>query len=318
MRVLAAIDGSSYSHGVIEAIAVRVWEPGTEIKLVTVMEKHVDYAHLHGGYHRIDDNHSTDDPSQPHKHLIQFSLSLREKVGLQNTSVSIDPVVVVGHAAEEILTLAKNWRADLTVVGTRGCTGLQKLLLGSVSTEVLRHSTSHVQIARSNPKRASGNVYRILVPVDHSPFSQAAVEWLVQHRWQKAVEIQILTVVPEIHQLSEQFTEEENPEKAAIILSKIQSLKAKSLEQLNALADEIQIKTDAISVSCSIKAGEPPAVITGTARDWQADLILMGSHGRTGLNRILLGSVSSEVVQTSHSAVEVVKSQAVQLETFAI
>jgi nucleotide-binding universal stress UspA family protein len=308
MRVLAAIDGSSHSQCVLNTIAERVWEPGTEFKLTTVIKEHVEVPlHAHGGYHRISFEQSVEDPSHPHKRLAELSVSLRQMINLPSTDFSIDPVIKVGHPTDEILLLAKNWGANLIVVGAHGRTGLEKMFLGSVSTSILHHAMSNVSVAKLTQNTANKDVYRILVPVDHSLFSQAAVDWLVKQRWVKPVEIQLLTAIPEIYQLSSQFADEANLEQAASMLREIQSHKTESMAALNSLANEIRTRTNPKGVFCSVVAGAPKDTILSTAHHWQADLILMGSHGRSGLTRALLGSVSSEVVQNSHIAVEVVK-----------
>ena len=59
-----------------------------------------------------------------------------------------------------------------------------------------------------------------------------------------------------------------------------------------------------------LAAGDPRTIILDTAEDWQADLIAVGSHGRTGLDRLLMGSVSEAVAVHAHCSVEVVRSQA--------
>jgi nucleotide-binding universal stress UspA family protein len=307
MRVLAAIDGSSLSHGVVDAIASRLWEEGTEIKLVTVIEEYADNFQTRGGYHRIEHAQSHEAPSLPHQKLTQFSTLLRDKLQSQPSKILIDPVVTIGHAKERLLGLTREWQADLVVVGTHGKGALEQLFLGSVSREIMHQAMSNVHIVRPRLNSANQSIYKILLPIDHSSFSAAAVEWLVKHRWDRPVELSIITVIPEIDQLSERLSNEQDPERAAAILSQIQSVKEAPHAELAVLASEIKAKTNAHSISCAVKSGEPAAAILETAHAWQCDLILMGSHGRTGLGRLLLGSVSSKVAQSSHTSVEIVK-----------
>jgi nucleotide-binding universal stress UspA family protein len=310
MKVLAAIDGSCQSQSVIDALAQRVWEARTVIKLVTVIDPCAGPYRTKGGYASIE-KPLAEAPSQAHQNLAQFAQLLSHRLGPQNTSVLIDPEIIVGHATDTILALAENWQADLVVVGSHGRRRLEEVLLGSVSKAVLDHAMTNVLIAKSGTESTNKDAYRILVPVDQSSFSRAAVEWLVQQRWTKPVEILLMTALPELSQISALFASEANPERAAIMLSQIQSREAHPLELLETWAADIKRTTNAY-VFCSAMAGDPQDVIVTAASDWHADLIVMGSHGRTGLTRLLLGSVSSSVSHSAQCAVEVVKTPHLQ------
>ncbi|MDZ4836952.1 MAG: universal stress protein [Candidatus Melainabacteria bacterium] len=299
MRVLAAIDGSPHSQSVIDAVGKRVWDAGTVIKLLLVVEEHADPYRTKGGYHRIEYAPAVESPSKPHQNLMHFTELLRQSLGQQNVSVFIDPEIIIGDAKNTILTLAQDWRAELLVLGTQR-RGLEKLFLGSVSKHVLDHTTSNVLIARSAHTRITNEGFRVLVAIDHSSYSMAAVDWLVQQRWKETIEIQLITVLSERSQISDVDAKQNTVTHA--------SEKSYSLELLESWAAEIGRKTNATSVCCCVMDGDPKEIILSASQSWRADLILMGSHGRTGLNRLLLGSVSSSVSQNAQSSVEVIKS----------
>ncbi len=61
------------------------------------------------------------------------------------------------------------------------------------------------------------------------------------------------------------------------------------------------------SVSTELVEGDPKSQIIDAANEWRADMIVLGSHGRTGLNRFLMGSVSQDVVRHAHCSVEIVR-----------
>lgn len=77
----------------------------------------------------------------------------------------------------------------------------------------------------------------------------------------------------------------------------------KHAEEMKRLAVKAGLKVDAV-----VRTGEPYEVITGIAREKKADIIVMGSHGRTGITRLLMGSVTSRVIGHSRCPVLVVKS----------
>jgi nucleotide-binding universal stress UspA family protein len=138
MRVIAAIDGSSHSQHIIEAVAQRVWDTGTVIKLVTIIEEHEEHVHSRGGYHRIEYKPVAESPSRPHHDLAQSAEYLKQRLGQRSTEVLIDPEIIVGQVIDTILTLSKHWQADLIVMGTHGRIELEKILAGNVNKRDLR------------------------------------------------------------------------------------------------------------------------------------------------------------------------------------
>ena len=155
MRVLAAIDGSSCSHDVIDAISQRAWESGTIIKLVTVIEQSDEPYRSKGGYHRIDQKPDIVAPSQPYSYLSEFVVKLRSGFREPYNDVLVDPEVVFAeHVSDMILKLSRDWNADLIVVGTHGRSGLERIVMGSVSTSIVQRSSIPVLIARTNSDHA--------------------------------------------------------------------------------------------------------------------------------------------------------------------
>jgi nucleotide-binding universal stress UspA family protein len=79
--------------------------------------------------------------------MVEKTAELLRSKGLKATSV-----VAEGHTKSKILDTAKNWRADLIVLGSHGRTGLARFLIGSVAEGVARHAGCSVEIARTSPK----------------------------------------------------------------------------------------------------------------------------------------------------------------------
>jgi nucleotide-binding universal stress UspA family protein len=68
-----------------------------------------------------------------------------------------------------------------------------------------------------------------------------------------------------------------------------------------------KLKASKLKVSTSLVEGDPKSLIIDAAKDWGADMIVVGSHGRKGLNRFLMGSVSEAVVRHARCSVEVIR-----------
>jgi nucleotide-binding universal stress UspA family protein len=144
---------------------------------------------------------------------------------------------------------------------------------------------------------------KILVAVDGSSYSQAALEEVARRPWPAGTEVEVLSVahpVPFIPDpimfgaAAHMHTAREEGERAARDLEKSTS----GLRQ----------KAPELHVSGELREGSPKEAILKEAEAWGADLIVVGSHGRGAAGRFLLGSVSQAVVLHAPCSVEVVRS----------
>ncbi len=184
-----------------------------------------------------------------------------------------------GEAAPHaILAEADERRPDLIVMGRRGRTDLASILMGSVTARVIGLSPAHVLVV---PRKAPLTFQRFLVASDGSPFSEAA--WLEALSLARAWSGQLLAV-------SVAREEGEFPEVEGI------------LEQMQAEADQ-----KGIPLSTYMVQGSPDEALIRAAQLLEADLFILGSHGRTGLTRLFMGSVAEQVIGKASCPVLVVK-----------
>ena len=148
------------------------------------------------------------------------------------------------------------------------------------------------------------NLNTILVPCDFSPYAEHALTWAVRLAEAKEARIVLLYAVPIMAQLS--YTE-------VPILLDIPKIEAELVlegeKQLRTFVSKHNIGKARVEPRALL--GDPFAIICRVAEEIPADLIVMGSHGRTGLSHLLLGSVAERVVRHAPCPVLVARIQAV-------
>jgi nucleotide-binding universal stress UspA family protein len=144
---------------------------------------------------------------------------------------------------------------------------------------------------------------KILLATDASEYSEAAVEALLEHRWPKDAQLRVLSVAHTPVPVDAHPGVEANYH--AIWA---ESTAKKAQDTVNRTAD--RIRAAGLTVEPLIRHGNPGSEIVKEAEQWSADLILVGSHGRTGITRWLLGSVAEQVVRHAPCSVEVVRKRA--------
>jgi len=141
---------------------------------------------------------------------------------------------------------------------------------------------------------------RILLAIDDSKFSEAATETVIAQARPQETEVHVVHV---IDILSAQL-----PEMTAYYpgIEHARDAQRKPAEALVAKTAEL-LRSKGLQVTTAVELGDPKSKIIDAAAEWHADLIVLGSHGRTGLDRFLLGSVSDAVMRHAQCSVEIVR-----------
>ena len=143
---------------------------------------------------------------------------------------------------------------------------------------------------------------KVILAVDDSPHSQAAVGWVKQMSWPERTRFVVVSSVP---LLIEAYAMVEAGGTGALDLAQEESAKARRAVVAH-LKRELQ--ASGLDVDTRVELGDARDFIVRTAELERADLVVVGSHGRTGIPRLLMGSVASYVVTHAPCSVVVVKS----------
>jgi nucleotide-binding universal stress UspA family protein len=142
MKILIGVDDSSFSQIAVEEVARRLWEPGTAVKILSVIESPYNPAHQES---------SSDNPFKIARAAVDNATEALRR-GVNKFEITGD--IIEGSPKRVILDVAEAWDADLIVVGSHGRRGLDRFLLGSVSQAVALHASCSVEIVRAPRRKA--------------------------------------------------------------------------------------------------------------------------------------------------------------------
>lgn len=206
--------------------------------------------------------------------------------------------LLTGSPPARLVEWIAGHRPDLVVVGSRGLSGIGRVVLGSVSSALVDRSTAPVLVARGSA------LERVVIAVDGSPFSEQAVATCRSMPFLAAAEIRILSIAHAGSALApgerlvtradglrhprsgedDRLEHEEIAERAARILAH-----------------------EGFAARAEVRSGSAVAEILDYAAAWHADLVVVGTHGRTGLSRLIVGSVARGVLDHARCSVLVVR-----------
>jgi nucleotide-binding universal stress UspA family protein len=293
MRVLLAYDGSA---GAAEAAALTEairWPSDSVLRVVSVIEPIL--SPMSGPW----DRGSALSPDLDAAITASANETLRDVVErLGSSGRSVDGNVLRGRAASVIIDDSRGFGADLVIVGSRGHGAIATLLLGSVSSEVVDHAPCPVLVARGR------SLSRAVFATDDSPSAQAAEAILARWPIFADLPIHVLSVAEVVHPWTTGI--------APTLYGQV--LDGYAAELRESKAQHQRIATDAAGrlrgsgrrVDSEMRDGDAAGEIIAVAEKRGADLIVLGSRGRTGLTRLLLGSVARNVLSGSTASVLVV------------
>lgn len=207
--------------------------------------------------------------------------------------------------APGILDYAARQGIDLVVIGTHGRRGPARLLLGSVAEEVTRHARCPVMTVRERPAElgASHLLPRlVVVPFDFSAQSRLALADGAEIARRFAAHLLVLHVVEE-RPAGEEAAAARSPRAELGELEQVVAARRRRLEALRAAL------APGLPGEVEVRVGRPATEILAVASRPQVDLLVMATHGLSGVRRLLFGSTAEEVLRLAAPPVLLVKRQ---------
>jgi len=268
-RLLVASDGSEFSAAAVREAIGMASKCGAQVHVMSLLATGVEHEGL--GEAILKQEMET---AQAHLDEIRGQA--------EAAGVACETHLIHGQTVDqEIVDLAERLKADVIVMGRRGRRGLARMMLGHATAQVIGKAHCSVLVV---PRAAKVQGRHILVATDGSRFAEAAAVTAASLGQFCHAAVTVASVVTPSH----------GPERRAIAEEAVQRV----VEYM---------KSEGITAEGTVRDGHPAAVIADLAQERNADLIVTGSHGRTGLERVLLGSTSERVLNEAPSAVLVVK-----------
>jgi nucleotide-binding universal stress UspA family protein len=185
----------------------------------------------------------------------------------------------------------------MIIMGRRGRKGLKRLVMGSTTARVIGHAPCSVLVV---PRAAQVEFKSVVVATDGSSHSAATASAAIGIAKRNNARLTVIAAVPADLLMPTDI------DFASISREKLADAEIKIAEK-NAKVVKDAADKEGVAARAFVATGQPANVIIETAKDARADLIVVGRHGRSGLERLLLGSVAERVIVLAPCAVLVVK-----------
>ncbi len=204
--------------------------------------------------------------------------------------VEVNTDLRLGLPSQVILEAADEYAADLVVIGTRGLSGIRHLLLGSTAERVVQRARCPVLTVHSGDIDQHRLIRRIIIPTDFSLSAERGLACALALLGERRGEAEVCIL--NVYHLPFEYTAY-----GAIPTSVhyLDDVKGQADEELEELA--IPLREQGLNITTKSVEGYPPEQIVTTAEEFDADLIAMGTRGRSGVAHLLLGSTAERVVQ---------------------
>lgn len=280
-RILVAVDGSDSAISALrQALSLARSEKST-VHVLAVVPPYEGDLRLVGVR-----GHVRDVMKEPFEKALAEAVAVADSLGFP-----VKPILVEGEPPQTIVDLADAHGADLIVAGVRGQNPAERLLLGSMVSRVIGYSRTHVMVC---PRNSEIGLVKVIVAFDGSESATGALSLAFDFAREYGSDLDVLSVadVPShLYGVS--------PAAASDLIEKAR----RSLEKAERHAAD-----NDVSAGFLLLEGDPSDIVVETARQKNAGLIIMGSHGRTGIRRLLMGSVTERVI--GHSPCPVIVARA--------
>lgn len=296
--IIVPLDGSELSERALGLAEVFARSYGASIDLIHVLEDPIAFDLMPSGIvvNRAD--------------VEQYLQRVADRMP---DDIPVMSAVIRGEPVKEILKLAQRTKAAMLVMATHGRGGPGRLMFGSVADKVLRGSVVPVALVRGTGEPRHYALTSLLVPLDNSSFAEGALPVAMDLARRSGATVGLLRVCEPFWSSPSAVAA---PELAFVSSAQITGLEQSCVDDARRYLETIatQRRAEGIHVDWEVRSGKPADEIIRAAETTGTDLIVISTHGRGGLRRLALGSVTNEVLHRGTTPILALPPRAMQQE----
>ena len=267
-KILVAYDGSPSARNALSLASQLAREDKSWIKVLAVVPPY------QGDLELIGVSDIKEAIAGPGQEMLAEARKLADREG-----ISILTNLEQGEPYEQIVQVAEEENCDLIIMGRRGKNKMERELMGSVTARVIGHTSKDVLVTPETGKLSWKN---ILLATDGSTCCDNALARALEIAQERKVKLNAVSVV---------YTNDEFYALGQEVVKELYQEAEKVLDKVQKWGGDLGVQTELF-----VRDGEPHQAINAMAAEISATLIIMGSHGRKGLTRFLMGSVTERVI----------------------
>jgi nucleotide-binding universal stress UspA family protein len=295
MRVLLATDGSRSADRARDLVAHLAWPAGTTIRVVAGLEASTD---LIAAPWIVPSKDEVDQLEARRLEHVNGVLDTSEAI-LARPGITVQRYAFRGRPGSEIVEAAREWGADLVVLGNRGHSRLGSMILGSTSAEVVDHAPCPVLIVREDA------VQEVVLAMDGSTGAALAEHVITDWPIFRNLPVSVVTVAATEIPWNAGMASGLYDEVLASYAKDVDEARRETLELAEKTAD--RLRHAGIAAVGHAREGDPATELVEYAKGRPHPLVIMGSRGHTGLARLLLGGVARNVLHHASCSVLIVR-----------
>lgn len=290
MNVVLSTDGSKHAQFAEEVLAELVLDRESDVHLTAVTV--CPSSDLHSlGIDFPEAIHEIVDQCRDHSQQILDAVQERQ----QSRVDQIETVILDGHPAKELLKFLEERKPDLCVVGSHGWTFSERFFLGSVSSQIAKYASCSVLVVKPHDEQfGPSQCRRIVIADDGSDDSLDAVKRFESHPISQESRIRFVSVLQNNFSLNALIPEQ----MGEILQAKQEAMKERFERQVAEISTRFEMVDYEIRQGSSV-----PHEIVNAAKDFGADLLVLGGKRKPMLERTFLGSTSLSVLNLSPCSV---------------
>lgn len=293
MRLLLATDGSPSAERALQLLLQEPWPAPSVVRVVTVLD---EVAMSAGNPWPIVAPVAPFDIDEVARSAA--SATLDNAAERLRPVLAVETAILDGRPAQVIADEARRWEADAIVMGSRGHGALSSMVLGSVSAEVIDLSDRPVLVARSDRLRG------VVLGVDGSTGADRAVDLVLHWLPFRSTPIHVVAVAPSLYPWWVGMAEAGGVTTVPQLLASEEATRAD--EEVLVQATVEQLVRAGYKATGTVRDGDAADQLIKAVEATGSDLIVVGTRGRTGLTRLVLGSVARNIVTHAPCSVLVV------------